>query len=172
MWFCISRSGVGNMSRENLRILIVGTPRTGNTWLKFCLSLIYDLPVVEFPTPEFWRSFPVDQYDALGSRWIAHQHFPPFEPVVQWVQDRGVLLITTTRHPADTLVSVYHYVRNFRGRTPIGPETCRLLTTSSKQQKANSELPMSDGPRVKTLMLNRVSRYFLASNQRGLDPKS
>jgi hypothetical protein len=39
--------------------------------MKFCLSLIYDLPVVEFPTPEFWRSFLVDQYDALGSLHLA-----------------------------------------------------------------------------------------------------
>ena len=123
------------MSRENLRILIVSTPRTGNTWLKFCLSLIYDLPVVEFPTPEFWRNFPVDQYDALGSRWIAHQHFPPFEPVVQWVQDRGVLLITTTRHPADTLLSLYHYVQNFAGKAQIDPETVRLLSPSDSSTK-------------------------------------
>lgn len=160
------------MARSPLKILIVSTPRTGNTWVKYCLSLIYDLPVLDFPAPEFWRRFDSKRYDQLGDRWIAHQHLPPFEPLVQWARSRGAILITTTRHPADTLVSVYNYVRNFRGRTPIGPETCRLLTTSSKQQKANSELPMSDGPRVKTLMLNRVSRYFLASNQRGLDPKS
>ena len=45
-------------------------------------------------------------------------------------------------------MSVFHYVRNFRGRTPIDPETCQLLTTSSKQQKANSELTTSDGLEV------------------------
>jgi hypothetical protein len=123
------------MARSPLKILIVSTPRTGNTWLKFCLSLIYDLPVVEFPTPKLWRSFPVDQYDALGSRWIAHQHFHPFEPVVQWVQDRGVLLITTTRHPADTLLSLYHYVQNFAGKAQIDLETVRLLNPSDSSTK-------------------------------------
>ncbi len=116
------------MARSRLKILIVSTPRTGNTWVKYCLSLIYDLPVLDFPAPDFWRRFDSKRYDQLGDRWIAHQHLPPFEPLVQWARSRGVILITTTRHPADTLVSVYHYVRNFRGRTPIDPETCQLLS--------------------------------------------
>ena len=102
---------------ENLEILIVSTPRTGNTWIKYCLSLIYDLPVVDFHAPEFWRPFDAHPYDQLGRRWIAHQHLPPFESLVRWARDRGLVLITTIQHPADTLVSLYHYVRNFRERT-------------------------------------------------------
>jgi hypothetical protein len=130
---------------ENLKILIVSTPRTGNTWIKYCLSLIYDLPVVDFPPPEFWRPFDAHPYDQLGERWIAHQHLPPFAALVQWAQSRGVVLLTTTRHPADTLVSLYHYVRNFRERTQIDGETSDLLATSSKNEKSDSNLPASDG---------------------------
>jgi hypothetical protein len=102
---------------ETLKILIVGTPRTGNTWIKYCLSLIYDLRVVDFSPPEFWRPFDAHPYDQLGRRWIAHQHLPPLESLVRWARDRGLVLITTIQHPADTLVSLYHYVRNFRERT-------------------------------------------------------
>jgi hypothetical protein len=129
------------MARSSLKILIVSTPRTGNTWIKYCLSLIYDLPVVDFSPPEFWRPFDAHPYDQLGRRWIAHQHLLPFESLVRWARDRGVVLITTIRHPADTLVSLYHYVRNFRECTPIEDETIRLLTTSSKKGKADNELP-------------------------------
>src|SRR5438477_172277 len=61
---------------KDLKILIVSTPKTGNTWLKSLLALAYDLPVVEFPMPEFWRDFDPEQFDKLGPRWIAHQHLP------------------------------------------------------------------------------------------------
>jgi Sulfotransferase domain len=131
-------------SLSDLKILILGTPRTGNTWIKYCLSLIYDLPVVDFPPPEFWRPFDAHPYDQLGRRWIAHQHLPPFESLVHWARNRGVVLITTIRHPADTLVSLYHYVRNFRERTPIDDETISLLTTSSKKGETDNELPAHD----------------------------
>jgi Sulfotransferase domain len=97
--------------------------------------MIYDLPVVQFPAPQFWRDFPAEQHDALGSRWIAHQHFPPFESIVEWAQDRGVFLITTTRHPADTLVSLLHYVRNFARRIPIDQETVELLCPADSPAK-------------------------------------
>jgi len=130
-------------SVSDLKILIVSTPRTGNTWIKYCLSLIYGLPIVDFPPPEFWRPFDAHPYDQLGERWIAHQHLPPFESLVRWARDRGVILITTIRHPADTLVSLYHYVRNFRERTRIDAETTNLLTNGEKRE-TDDDLPASD----------------------------
>ncbi|MBV9009820.1 MAG: sulfotransferase domain-containing protein [Verrucomicrobia bacterium] len=117
------------MRRHNLKVLIVSTPRTGNTWIKYALSLIYNLPVVEFPTPDFWRPFDCTAYDSLGDRWVAHEHLPPFDPLVRWAKDRNVKLITTVRHPADTLISLYHYVRNFAGRKEIDAETVALLSS-------------------------------------------
>jgi hypothetical protein len=128
---------------ESLKILIVGTPRTGNTWIKYCLSLIYDLPVVEFPAPEFWRPFDARQYGQLGERWIAHQHVPPFAPLIRWARERGVALITTVRHPADILVSLYHYVRNFGGKKQIDNETLELLRAGREEGQAEGS-PTAD----------------------------
>ena len=128
-----------------MKILIVGTPRTGNTWVKRCLSLIYDLPVVDFSLPEFWRPFDAHPYDQLGHRWIAHQHLPPFDSIVRWARDRNVILITTTRHPADTLVSLYHYARNFGARGEIERETLELLQMSDKQDKREANSTSSNG---------------------------
>lgn len=132
-------------SIRDLKILIVSTPRTGNTWIKYCLSLIYDLPVVDFSCPEFWRPFDAHSYDQLGRRWIAHQHVPPFESLVRWARDRNVILITTTRHPADTLVSLYHYVRNFGDRGEIERETLELLEISDKQEKREANSTSGNG---------------------------
>ena len=123
---------------KDLKILIVSTPRSGNTWVKYCLSLIYDLPVVEFPTPEFWRDFDCEQYDKLGSRWIAHQHLLPFEPFVRWAQDRGVVMLTTVRHPADILVSLYYYIQNFAHKTQIDSETVELLVSNEAMEKSRA----------------------------------
>jgi hypothetical protein len=133
------------IATETLKILIVGTPRTGNTWVKRCLSLIYDLPVVDFSLPEFWRPFDAHPYDQLGHRWIAHQHLPPFDSIVRWARDRNVILITTTRHPADTLVSLYHYARNFGARGEIERETLELLQMSDKQDKREANSTSSNG---------------------------
>jgi Sulfotransferase domain len=127
---------------ETLKILIVGTPRTGNTWIKYCLSLIYDLPVVDFPPPEFWRPFDAHPYDQLGRRWIAHQHLPPYQAFVDWTRERNIVLATTVRHPGDTLVSLYYYVRNFAGKTYIDPQTVKLLLN---KETRSSRIEVSDG---------------------------
>jgi hypothetical protein len=98
-----SRSGGGP-----LRILIVSTPKTGNTWVKHLLSAAYRLPIEELG-PEF------DEYESngLGDRWIAHQHYQPDTRLLDWARRRDVIFVTTLRHPADTFVSLYHYARNF-----------------------------------------------------------
>ncbi len=130
---------------QNLKILIVSTPKTGNTWLKCLLAGAYDLPLVEFPTPEFWRHFDRRRFDGLGSTWIAHQHFPPLESFVGWARERGIVLVTTVRHPGDTLVSLYHYIQNFAGKTQIDPETIQLLRCGKEEQSQRSSLQLTQG---------------------------
>ena len=149
-------------SVSDLKILIVSTPRTGNTWIKYCLSLIYGLPVVDFPPPEFWRPFDAHPYDQLGERWIAHQHLPPFESLVRWARDRGVILITTIRHPADTLVSLYHYVRNFRERR-LMPR--RLIF--SPMAKGGKQMTICLGATVCRRMSEKNSSRHCISQLRG-----
>lgn len=129
---------------KDLKILIVSTPKTGNTWLKSLLALAYDLPVVEFPMPEFWHDFEPEQFDKLGPRWIAHQHLPPYQSFVDWTHERNIVLATTVRHPGDTLVSLYYYVRNFAGKTCIDPQTVRLLVPESKEAQS-SPIEIYDG---------------------------
>jgi hypothetical protein len=91
---------------ENLKVLIVSTPKTGNTWIKFLLAALYHLPLRE-PT------LPLDltQFAAWGPRWVAHQHLWPSTELLDWLREERVTIITTVRHPADILVSLYHYVR-------------------------------------------------------------
>jgi len=91
-----------------MKILIASTEKTGNTWLKLLFAQIYDLP-----TPYIGPEFSPAQAASLGDRWVAHQHFLPDRALLEWAIARKVRFLTTIRHPASTLVSLYHYCRNY-----------------------------------------------------------
>lgn len=96
----------GAAAGEPLRILIVSTPKSGNTWLKLLLGEIYELPAVELP------DHPRDiRLEALPSSWIAQQHYWFERPTKEWLEAHGVIVLTTVRHPADVFVSLWHHVQ-------------------------------------------------------------
>jgi hypothetical protein len=92
-----------------MKHLIVSTPKTGNTWLKNLLAHVYDLPIKSVK-----MNFDPAEFDALGPRWVCHQHLQPSAGLISWARANGAVLFTTVRHPADAFVSVFHYARDFR----------------------------------------------------------
>jgi hypothetical protein len=95
-------------SSPELKIVIVSTAKTGNTWLRHLLAAIYDLPAVDLGFP-----FDPDAASGFGERWITHQHYAPEPALLEWAQRNNAKLVTTIRHPGDVLVSLYHYVRAY-----------------------------------------------------------
>lgn len=95
-----------------LRILILSTPKTGNTWLRHLLAGIYRLPQYYVPPP-------IDsaKLDNAGERWVTHYHICPNEELLSWIRRNRPVVITTIRHPGDVLISLYHHVHDFRSRT-------------------------------------------------------
>lgn len=89
-----------------LRILILSPPKTGNTWLRLMLRETYGLRDVDLPVP-----FDAEAATALGHRWVSHAHVLPTRALVQWLISENITVITTVRHPGDTLVSLFHYLR-------------------------------------------------------------
>jgi hypothetical protein len=87
-----------------MRILVVSTPKTGNNWLKELLATIYRLPVVGLADPITNRDF-----ELVGDDWIGHQHYVPDSKLITWLKENEVIVVTTIRHPADTLVSLCRY---------------------------------------------------------------
>lgn len=110
-----------------LRILIVSTPKTGNTWLKHLLAAVYNLPMV---TPAM--TFDVAEFARFGPSWVAHQHYSPRSEILEWAECNDVHLLTTLRHPGDVLISLYHYVKNTQGGEKFGPGVELLLADSEK----------------------------------------
>lgn len=131
----------------DLKILIVSTPKTGNTWLKYLLAAMYHLPLVVPQLP-----FVEAEFENFGPRWVGHQHFWPTPQVVQWARHNHIRLLTTIRHPADVLLSLYHFVHTPQGQT-FDPGGALLLADT-------------DG--VGSNTCSYVEKFFFSEIQRGL----
>jgi hypothetical protein len=96
-----------HLKYETLKIIVVGTPKTGNTWVRHLLSSVYGLPQVELnpdASANCWNDF--------GPRWIGQEHFHPTPELIEWGARSGVVFVTPVRHPGDVLVSLRHHVQN------------------------------------------------------------
>jgi len=90
----------------SLKIMILSTPKTGNTWLRWLLHYAYDLPIVELPME--WSDTVASH---LPKRFVTHQHLTPEPALVRWLQRNGVVVLTTVRHPGDTFLSLFHFLK-------------------------------------------------------------
>ncbi len=100
--------------RPDLRIVIGGSPRTGNNWLTYLLAEAYRLP-------RLLRIGPADNLALIKPRtpFVLYQHVPPSRRFLDWGADRDVRFVTMTRHPADVFLSLYHLANNYE-RTGLG----------------------------------------------------
>ncbi|GAB5559403.1 MAG: hypothetical protein SynsKO_10500 [Synoicihabitans sp.] len=92
---------------EQLRIIITGTPKTGNTWLRHLLAHLYQLPQVDLDP-----SFHGNDFAGFGRRWIGQQHYLPEAEIVAAGTERGIVFIAPIRHPGDVLISLRHHLQN------------------------------------------------------------
>ena len=136
------------MTTDEFRILIAATEKTGNTWLKLLLSQIYDLP-----TLYIGQDFSEAEANSLGNRWVTHQHFLPERPLLTWAAATRTHLLTMTRHPADLLVSLYHYCCNYADHYRDDAAITRALIADANEREATTELPhhVVDGALIRTL---------------------
>ena len=100
--------------RPDLRIVIGGSPRTGNNWLTYLLAETYRLP-------RLLRIGSADNLELIkpGDPFVLYQHIPPSRRFLDWGADRDVRFVTMTRHPADVFLSLYHLANNY-ARTGLG----------------------------------------------------
>lgn len=105
-----------------LRIAIVSTPRSGNTWVRSVLSKALDLEQIAVHNP---RDIPpaLPERLALQIHWYREPNFQEF------LRSNGFRVVVVARHPLDVLVSVLHFIR-------YEPLTARWL-------EGNAEIPQS-----------------------------
>lgn len=90
-----------------MKIFVVSTPKTGNTWMSALLATIYDLRPVVFPI-----RFDADVADEMGSDWVTLQHYRPRPELLGWADANQAIFVTMLRHPGDVLTSLWHMMSN------------------------------------------------------------
>lgn len=133
-----------------IRLAVVGTPRSGNSWLRFLLHRGYGLPVfaVHDMTPEFCA--------ALPSEAVVQIHWRRTPEFVQRLAAHGFRVVAPVRHPLDVLISILHFCW-------YEPDTGSwLLGTNGNEDTIKAAMPRSrsfvdycTGPRAAELL--RVS---------------
>ena len=88
---------------DPLRIAVVSTPRSGNTWLRAMLSHMYGVPTAATHelADDDWGRFPPE---------VVHQiPWPRTPEFLAKLRGHGFRVVTLARHPLDTLVSILHF---------------------------------------------------------------
>jgi hypothetical protein len=104
------------------RIAVIGTPRSGNTWIRHVLR---DALGLSDYAVHNYRDLP----SRLDDRAILQIHWPREPGLQSFLRDNGFRVVVPKRHPLDVLISVLHFVR----REPL---TARWL-------EGNAEIPVA-----------------------------
>jgi hypothetical protein len=88
------------------RIVIVSSPRSGNTWLNRMLSQVWDVPVfaVHRPTDLDWENLP--------ERCVIQLHWTPSPEFCALMLAHELRPLVLVRHPLDVLISILHFCRH------------------------------------------------------------
>ncbi|HEU5433209.1 MAG TPA: sulfotransferase domain-containing protein [Thermomicrobiales bacterium] len=100
-----------------MRIVIAGTQKSGNVWLKCVLANVYDLRVLRNPeeTPERPRLDAFQTWIGDGGfpdGTIFHHHFPYSPAMADAIEAVPAKIVTIVRDPYDSFVSYYHSIQN------------------------------------------------------------
>lgn len=97
-----------------LRLAVIGSPRSGNMWLRRLLVALYGLEERSAHTPREvpWRELP--------ERCVLQIHWHPELPFRRRLRAAGFRPVVLVRHPLDALVSILHFAGH-------EPETARWL---------------------------------------------
>jgi hypothetical protein len=103
----------------NLRLAVIGTPRSGNSWVRVTLERLFELEPIAVHRPD-----DVD-WDRLPPRCVIQLHWYPRHEFVERLERSRVRVVVPARHPLDVLVSwlnlaVYSHLD---GRCD-GPDRC------------------------------------------------
>ncbi len=130
------------------RIAIVGTPRSGNTWLRLLLARLYEAKefAVHHPSDLDWANLPQGN-TVLQLHWYPEQSFQ------ELLKRHGFVPVVLARHPLDVLISILQFA-------PKEPQTARWLDGAYgnddelRGQSPNSQafLTYATGPRARALL--------------------
>jgi hypothetical protein len=84
---------------EVVRVAIIGTPRTGNTWVRRVLADVFELTELSVHRP-------LELPPSLPARCAIQLHWPRTPALQSWLAQERVHVISAARHPLDVLASI------------------------------------------------------------------
>jgi hypothetical protein len=86
-----------------MRIAVLSSPRSGNTWLRYLLAGLYGLQhqAVHHPGELEW--------DGLPEGYVLQLHWHPTDELRRLLDAGGFRVVTICRHPLDLLLSILHF---------------------------------------------------------------
>lgn len=89
------------------RIAIISTPRSGNTWVNYCLS-----DILGYPTVGIHRYSDIQASLVLPNRLILQIHWQHEDKVFQnFLTKNHFFKLTIARHPLDVLISILRFTQ-------------------------------------------------------------
>jgi hypothetical protein len=110
----MSRTDLGNpgdtgRQRVGLRLALIGTPRSGNTWLRHLLAKLYAAAelAVHAPAEIAWSALPRD--------CVLQMHEHRTLAMQNKLTKHGFRVVVLARHPLDVLISILHFATHDGG---------------------------------------------------------
>jgi hypothetical protein len=135
---------------KQLRIAIISTARSGNTWLMHLLSRLYEIPhfFINSPTDIRWDSLP------KSCVLVTHGNRQPW--LVTQLGRHGFQVVTLARHPLDVLISNLHVA--FSVVTTRGPDATASWSIAGAMPRSTIFLDYATGAEASSLLA--VSREW------------
>jgi len=105
------------------RLAVVGTPRSGNTWLRVILAQLYDLAQYAVHTPDAL------DWETLPGNCIVQLHWHRLPPFTTFLATQNFRVVTMARHPLDILISILQF-------SPYEPQTACWLDGENGDETA------------------------------------
>jgi hypothetical protein len=135
-------------SPAGLRIAILSTPRTGNTWLRRMLGSVYSLPQIIEDDP---RGI---EWQRLPERCILQHHWDADPELITQLSAHRFHLVTLSRHPLDVLISILHFASVNPGTTAywLGKRGGSEAGIANVMPRSTAFLEYAASPRAKLLL--------------------
>jgi Sulfotransferase domain len=137
----------GEMSSHQLRIALVSTPRSGNTWFRRLMATAFmiDELAVHNPKDLDWKQLP--------DRFVLQCHWHRVDSFTSVLAEHKFRVVVLTRHPLDVLISILHFA-------PHEAQTARWLegeggnemSIFGAQPRSSAFLEYATGPRAAALL--------------------
>jgi len=132
--------------RGAVRIAIISTPRSGNTWLRHILSTGYELVgiMAHSPIEVDWAHLPND--------CVLQIHWHRIDSFVDRLDHYGFRIIALARHPFDALISILQFALYNSTTRWLEGEAGNEAGILGAMPRSSAFLRYSQGPRAKVLL--------------------